>query len=232
MTPDPTVGGTLSWAFWLLGEFTFKWVPGAFVSLTGTSPDPSTITPPISITAPVSASQAVNYLQTASAPGVYDTLFQEWSSFVVFSMLFTLGFSAVIIYCAVRMFQIRQGERRKFAAMQQTVTAHDVPKSLLRWEHIKEEASSESEKSWRLAILEADIMLNELLDSLGYKGETMADKMRSADKAEFRTLDLAWEAHRYRNRIAHEAGIILNARDVRRVINDYEKIFREFKFIE
>ena len=224
------MGGTLSSAFWLLGEFVFKWVPGAVVSLTGGAP--GSAVPPTTITMPVSAPQAVDYLQAASAPGVYDSLFQGWSNFVVLSMLFTLGFSAVVIYCSVRMFQIRQLDRRKYAAMQQTVVAQDAPKSQLRWEHIREEANSDNEQSWRLAILEADIMLNELLDSLGYKGETMADKMRSAEKGDFRTLDQAWEAHRFRNRIAHEAGMILNSREVRRVIDMYERVFREFQFIE
>jgi len=229
MTPEPTVGGTLSWGLWLLGEFAFKWVPGAVVSITTSNPG---MTPPTSIIAPVSATQAVDYLQTASAPGVYDTLFQEWSSFVVVSMLLTLGFSALIIYCSVRMFQIRQLERRQFASLQQTITAQDVPKTRLRWEHILDEANSGSEKSWRLAVLEADIMLNELLDSLGYKGETMADKMRSVERGDFKSIDLAWEAHRFRNRIAHEAGIMLSQREVRRAIDLYERVFREFQFIE
>ena len=75
-------------------------------------------------------------------------------------------------------------------------------------------------------------MLGELLDSLGYKGETMADKMRSVDRANFNTIDLAWEAHRARNQIAHE-GLQqpLAAREARRIIGLYERIFREFRFI-
>ncbi len=233
MNPDPTVGGSLAWALWYLGEVAFKWVPGAVVSVTGTSPSGVDIPAPTAITSPVSAPQVVDYLQTASAPGVYDDLFHAWSSFVAFSILFSLGMAALIIYCSIRMFQIRQLERRRYAALQHTVTAHDVPKTQLRWSRLLEEAGSENERTWRLAILEADIMLNELLDTLGYKGETMADKMRSADKANFQTLDLAWEAHKFRNQIAHEAGAhLLSAREVSRVMGLYERVFKEFKFID
>lgn len=233
MNPDPTVGGSLSWALWFLGELVFKWVPGAVVATTGTAPAVANVPPPTAITEPVSAPQVVDYLQTASAPGVYDSLFQAWSTFVALSILFTIGMSAIIIYCSIRMFQIRQTERRKFAALQNTVKAQDAPKTQLRWSRIREEANSDNERAWRLAVLEADIMLNELLDVLGYKGETMADKMRAADSSKFQTLDMAWEAHKFRNRIAHESDSrLLNQREVRRVMALYERVFKEFRFVE
>ena len=40
-----------------------------------------------------------------------------------------------------------------------------MPRTQLRWNGILEEANSDDERKWRLAILEADIMLNELLES-------------------------------------------------------------------
>ena len=232
MTPDPTVGGSLSWALWFLGEIAFKWVPGAVVNVVGTSPAPqSPVAAPI--TSPVSAPQIVDYLQMASAPGAYETLFHRWSVFVAFSLVLSLCLAALIIYCIVRVFQIRQMEKRRFAAAQQTVVAHDVPKSQLRWNRIIEQANGESEQGWRLAILEADIMLNELLDTLGYKGETMADKMRAVERGNFNTIDLAWEAHRIRNRIAHDGEAhVLSARETKRVIALYERVFKEFHFID
>jgi len=232
MTPDPTVGGSLSWALWFLGEIAFKWVPGAVVNVVGTSPAPqSPVAAPI--TSPVSAPQIVDYLQMASAPGAYETLFHRWSVFVALSLVLSLCLAALIIYCIVRVFQIRQMEKRRFAAAQQTVVAHDVPKSQLRWNRIIEQANGESEQGWRLAILEADIMLNELLDTLGYKGETMADKMRAVERGNFNTIDLAWEAHRIRNRIAHDGEAhVLSARETKRVIALYERVFKEFHFID
>ena len=76
-------------------------------------------------------------------------------------------------------------------------------------------------------------MLNELLDVMGYKGETMADKMRGVDRASFNSIDLAWEAHKIRNRIAHDGSAHqLTARETRRVIALYEKVLKESRFIE
>ncbi len=236
MEPQPTLVGSVAYAFWFLGEVAFKWVPGTALTVVGEGVPPppgppAPMLPPV--TAPVTYPDVVQFLQTASAPGVYETIFQRWSVFVGISLLLSLILAALVIYCCVRIFQLRQVERRRFLAMQRPVAAKDVPKTHLRWNRILEQARGDDPQGWRLAILEADIMLNELLDTLGYKGETIADKMRVVERGDFNTIDLAWEAHRVRNKIAHE-GLAhpIDQREGRRVITMYERVFREFQFIE
>lgn len=227
------MGGTLGWPLWFLGEVVFKWVPGTVVAIATSGISGQANAPVIApITGPVTASQIASYLQYAAAPGVYDTLFHYWNTFVAISLLVSLILGAFVLYCVIRIFQVRRMERARFMAVQHPVAAHSVSKTQLRWSRILEQAHSDNDQSWRLAILEADIMLNELLDTLGYRGETMADKMKTADRATFATIDLAWEAHKVRNRIAH-SGVAheLNAREVRRIISLYERVFREFHFV-
>jgi hypothetical protein len=236
-TPGPSIGDAFAWAFWFLGEVAFKWIPGTAVTIAGTGTPPPPGTPPaptlMPIQNPVTVPQVVDYLQTASAPGVYDSLFHNWSVFVAVSLFVSLLMGALVIYCIIRIQQIRYHERRKFEAAAHTVVAHDIPQTHLRWNRIVEQARGESEQGRRLAILEADIMLNELLDTLGLKGETIADKMKRADRVSFRTIDLAWEAHKIRNKIAHEgAGWHLSEEETQRVIALYERVFREFHFVE
>ena len=236
MDSNPTPGSSIGSGLWFLSEIAFKWIPGAVMSVTGTGvPAPSGDVSPLAapITSPVSAPEVAQYLQMASAPGAYDKLFQQWSTFVAFSLLITLCLSAVVIYCSIRVFQIRQIERRRFHAAQRTVVAKDVPKSQLRWNRILEQIGSDTEQSWRLAILEADIMLNELLDVMGYRGETMADKMRGVEREDFNSIDLAWEAHKIRNKIAHEGSTHqLTHREARRIIALYEKVLKDAHLIE
>jgi hypothetical protein len=211
------------------GDLIFQWVPGLLVSLAHSGIAPGSDHPAVR---PVTVPEAAAYFRAVSGDNGYYQFFHDWSIFVTISILLSLIFAAVIIYSAVRLLQVREFERNRFAAMQKTVAARDVSRTQLRWSRIKDEISSENEQSWRLAILEADIMLNELLDSLGYRGETMADKMRGVERGDFNTIDLAWEAHRARNTIAHQgAQVKLEPREARRIIGLYERIFREFKFI-
>ncbi|MBV9159447.1 MAG: hypothetical protein JO019_02500, partial [Candidatus Kaiserbacteria bacterium] len=174
----------------------------------------------------------VNFLQTQS-PDQFERVFHDWGLFVAISIILSLLLGAACIYCMARIYQVRLNEWARFKAAGQTVAARDVPKTQLRWNRVLEQIGSEDEREWRLAILEADIMLNELLDVLGYKGETMADKMKMVNRSQFRSIDAAWEAHGLRNRIAHQTlALPLEKRDARRAITQYESVFREFGFIE
>lgn len=161
-----------------------------------------------------------------------DTVFDVWGPLFPFSILVALLCCIGIIYCALRIWQIRQAEWAGFSRAAHTVAAEDVPRTVLRWQRVLEHAQSEDEHQWRLAILEADIMLNELLDLQGYKGETMADKMKQVPRTQFNSIDDAWDAHKVRNRVAHEGSEHrLSEREKNHVINKYERIFREFGFI-
>jgi hypothetical protein len=101
-----------------------------------------------------------------------------------------------------------------------------------KWRRVQEHLESTSQSDWKLAILEADIMLDEMLEVMGYRGETMSDKLKSVEPSDFLTLNLAWEAHKIRNSIAHEgADFMIDHREAKRVIALYEQVFQEFEFI-
>lgn len=108
------------------------------------------------------------------------------------------------------------------------------PEQLLneKWERVLKLVESDSSSDWKLSILEADIMLEEILDKMGYHGESMGEKLKSIEKSDFETLDYAWEAHKIRNSIAHEGGdFLLNQREAKRVIELYKRVFEEFYYI-
>jgi hypothetical protein len=101
-----------------------------------------------------------------------------------------------------------------------------------RWARVEEHINSENPSDWKFAILEADIILDDLLTAMGYHGETMADKLKGIEKSDFQTIDLAWEGHKIRNSIAHEgADFLIAEREAKRVIALYKAVFDEFHFI-
>jgi hypothetical protein len=101
-----------------------------------------------------------------------------------------------------------------------------------RWSSVLERLASTSEGDWRLSIIESDILLDDMLGRIGYVGDTMADKLKQVKKVDFNTIDLAWEAHKVRNRIAHDGGAFhMTKQEAERVIGLYKKVFDEFYFI-
>jgi Ca2+/Na+ antiporter len=101
-----------------------------------------------------------------------------------------------------------------------------------RWVNIQELIKSYNANDWRQAIIEADIILEEMLDKMQYEGLTIGDKLKKVEKSDFVTLDRAWSAHKVRNQIAHDGSNFKLSREVaEKTIKDYEEVFREFYYI-
>lgn len=101
-----------------------------------------------------------------------------------------------------------------------------------KWERVITHLNSTNSADWRLAVIEADIMLDELLKTLGYNGESLGDRLKAVEKSDMLTLDNAWDAHRIRNQIAHQgADFPLSEREAKRAIALYESVFKEYKII-
>ena len=221
-----TLGGAIGDILYSSVTATFTWVPATILSILQGATLPDTAQP-------VTPADLTTYVQQTADPSVSEIIFSRWATFVTISVIISLIFSFVLVYCIVHIFEVRRKEREARVVLAHTVTAGSESKTQLRWNRVLDQMLSNDEQNWRLAILEADIMLNELLDSRGYKGETMGDKMKQVDRSDFNTIDLAWEAHKVRNAIAHQGSArLMNEREARRVIGLYEQVFREFGFVE
>ena len=89
-----------------------------------------------------------------------------------------------------------------------------------QWDRVVLLANSGEESDWRRAILEADIMLGNILQIRGYRGQTIGDMLKTANPIQFTTLDLAWKAHKVRNDIAHGGeSFTLTGRETRATID-------------
>ncbi len=70
-----------------------------------------------------------------------------------------------------------------------------------RWNDLQNLLSSN--EGMKLAVIEADKLLDEALKQLHFKGGTMGERMVSAQKS-FKKADSVWMAHKLRNKIVHE----------------------------
>lgn len=136
----------------------------------------------------------------------------------------------VIVYSTMRLFELRKREEKHYSTL--LVEPDEMGDAHPRWEHIQSLMEGTTQSAWREAIIEADIMLDDLLAREGYEGDGVGEKLKAADPAQFKTLQNAWEAHKARNQIAHEGSAFdLSETLARRALAHYEAVFREFKAI-
>lgn len=168
------------------------------------------------------------------------------------SVLLVLGITAVL-YCLVRLYELKQDQEQKEAKEKsmnaQTIVppakttpgALDLPGALgsqpiprnETWENIRSKLLSDSPSDWRLGIIEADIYMDRQFDAKGYFGDTVGDKLKNLTPDKLPSVQIAWEAHKVRNRIAHDgADFALNMPEARRVLSFYEIVFRDLGVIE
>jgi hypothetical protein len=167
----------------------------------------------------------------------YDALKGFMSFLVVISIPLSLFFLIGIIYCVEKLKRIRAKEALVFDAKVEPAIEAVGPSGnedlSRRWEHVKTLVSSASQSDWRQAVLEADIVLDDILTSLGYQGDGIGEKLKRVNPGDMKSLNEAWEAHKVRNQIAHEGSQFpLTQHEANRVVNLYKKVMEEFYFIQ
>jgi hypothetical protein len=138
---------------------------------------------------------------------------------------------SVYIYSTIRW---KETVAEYFDNFKKSHTPPEIPKSKTsnsKWAIVEAHMASGSEAQWRLAILEADNMLADLLKTLPISGIDVGEKLTNADRKYFQSLEDAWEAHKVRNRIAHEGSdFLLTEHLARKTISQFKNVFSEFEY--
>lgn len=135
-----------------------------------------------------------------------------------------------IIYSTIRLFELREREEKYYSTL--LPVAEKEGSASTRWQHIESLINGTSASEWREAIIEADIMLDDVLARQGYVGDGVGEKLKAIEPADLSSLQDAWEAHKVRNQIAHEGSSFnLSESLARRTIARFESVFRELKVI-
>lgn len=186
-------------------------------------------------------SNILNFL-LVSRFGSYRAMWQailNWFLKYIYPSLIVLG-TVLTIFAIVGIFRTFQKLKALNKAEEEiygssvvgAVDIEDVKPKNDKWQKAIAHLSSTNSSEWRLAIIEADIMLDEMLRAQGHHGDSIGEMLKGIEKSDMLTLDAAWEAHRIRNEVVHSGSEYdLNEREAKRVMSLYEAVFREFKMI-
>lgn len=100
-----------------------------------------------------------------------------------------------------------------------------------KWKKVIDRLENQDEASLKLALIEADNLLDEALQRKGYSGENFAERLQRLNTEKLPNLEAVWEAHKKRNSIVHNRGQHLSFSEARRMIDIYEEALRNLKAI-
>ncbi|OHA79382.1 MAG: hypothetical protein A2747_03020 [Candidatus Yonathbacteria bacterium RIFCSPHIGHO2_01_FULL_44_41] len=149
------------------------------------------------------------------------------SSLAVLGILFLAG----SFWATLKIREIHHKEQEKYEPIHLEEVA--AKEKFTQWQVILDHVNSESPAEWKLAILEADNILDEILEDQGYTGETVAEKLKTMSPTKIASYDDIWAAHKLRNQIAHGGAIDmdLSKKSARDAITKFEKAFKELGYL-
>jgi len=146
-------------------------------------------------------------------------------------LILSLLFLAVAFYTFRKYIKTRREELNKLNIAPKSLVSTNAVRNP-RWARVEEHLVSPDPHRWQLAIIEADVILDEMTRKMGVPGENLGERLKSIERSDFFTLDLAWEGHKVRNQIAHEGSTFnLTRREAKRIIDLFREVFKEFNYI-
>jgi hypothetical protein len=153
-----------------------------------------------------------------------------WGIFVVLSFMVSIAMLVLYAYASTRRWQYYAlGDKELRDAEDMYDEMYRGIKKNSRLDDVFMHIESSNPNDWKLAIIEADIILDDVLKQRGYVGNSLGERLKSISPGQLSTLNDAWEAHKIRNRIAHDgADFVLTHRLAQETINQYRRVFTEF----
>lgn len=165
-----------------------------------------------------------------SLGGIFTVLSVLWSIVVVLSYIISIIFLTLYVYASVR--KNLDGELRTQSLRDEEKLYNQLYKGAARTNRLDSvlaHSESDNPNDWKLAIIEADIILDDVLKQQGYAGNSLGERLKSISPSQLESLQDAWEAHKVRNKIAHEgADFVLTKRMAQETITKYQRVFTEF----
>lgn len=163
-----------------------------------------------------------------------ESFFESLSPFLFYLKIISVLISSILIgmaiYIAPKLYKIFFP-----AKLNMDVTDEDKwdrPRTIRIWTQILDRLKKGDESNIKMAIIEADKVLDEILKRSGIEGATMGERLKKLTIAQLRNLDAIWSAHNLRNRIVHEPDFSPSISDANFAIKVYEEAFKEFKLID
>ncbi|MEM9336360.1 MAG: hypothetical protein AAGA35_00705 [Patescibacteria group bacterium] len=162
--------------------------------------------------------------------GVFSSV---WDVYVIVAYIFAALFMYGYVYAAIRTGSLNELLAESIKTQERLYREHfgqEVKNN--RWQEVLGHIESQNPNDWRLAIIEADIMLEEALGQAGYAGNTLGERLKSITPNQLQSINDAWEAHVVRNKIAHAGSdFVLTQRLARDTITQFGRAFEELGVI-
>jgi hypothetical protein len=157
-------------------------------------------------------------------PEFKGTLLYIKNAFIAISLIFLAGIVVLLILSTWLKRRLLE-DLTEFS----TFRPFGAKETFKQWNRIAKRMETDKEVEFKLAVIEADSLLDDTLKKMGYKGETMGDRLKQLSSVILPNLDQVWEAHKIRNNVVHDPDYRLTLDQAKRVLGTYERALRDLE---
>lgn len=162
-----------------------------------------------------------DFIYFISSPQLQDTLFPVKLIFVTFAMFFLAFVIYFMINSSWLQFKFLEDVSEFFSWQ-----AYGTKQMSKQWIEIKKRTESGTEADYKLAIIDADDFLVEVLDGRGFEGKDFQDALAKASRMIAPILNDVLGAHEIRNSIVYDPNFKLSIDQGKKVLDIYESAIK------
>ena len=149
---------------------------------------------------------------------------------------FVLGIYVVVLLADIILLLIQRGLS---GDLRETLIGMNVPAELVikknklfkKWGKIIARAKSERPEDWKIAVIEGDDLIGDLLERMNYSGESAGDRLMQITSQQIENIEELRKAHETRNRIIHEENFDLTKEQTKEIMGYFENFLRYFEVL-
>lgn len=168
---------------------------------------------------------------------IYAGLLKFYHSGFFLTVKIILGIYSAVLFVDIILLLVQRGVSGN---LRETLTGMDVPVALTRkktktrkrWEEIKQKLAIGNPNDYKIAVIEADDFIGEIIAGMGYAGSNFGERLEDVPEGQIANIEGMKEAHSVRNRIIHDDRFVLSREDAEGVLAQYEEFLKSFQVID
>ncbi len=156
-----------------------------------------------------------------------------WNSDFFYFIKILIAIYVIVLFVDIVLLLIVRGLGKdiEIAVKGTTMPLTSKKKMKKRWEKIEKRLNTNNLSQYKVAILEADNLVNEILIKIGYKGNNMMERLKNVDKNQIEEIDNLINSHQIRNKIIYDKNFIIEKEYAHKIIIPYRNFMEEFDII-
>lgn len=147
---------------------------------------------------------------------------------------FSVFITGIFIWLTIAM-NVKLGlTEEKYTHWLDVLSGENISKkrAIKAWKQVRKRLSVGGDTNLKLAILECDRVLSEILKASAFPGNNLDERLKNIDESQIACIEELRQAHKIRNRIVAEPDFMLTQGEAEIAVSIYKKAFVELFLIE